>query len=48
MKVSRNVMKIHNEILKIYSELKIEIIMLKKNSVSQRVDTVLELIKMIN
>jgi len=31
--------------LKIYSELKIEIIMLKKNSVSQRVDTVLELIK---
>ena len=37
--------EIHNEILKIYRELKIEIIMLEKNSVSQRVDTVLELIK---
>ena len=36
--------QIHDEIVKIYKQLKIEIIMLEKNSVSNRIDDILQII----
>jgi predicted ATPase len=36
--------QIHDEIVKVYKQLKIEIIPLKKNSVSKRIDNILQII----